>query len=739
MRGRPHPSGCGFLAWGGEIGTLMRVHDWSPCPLGHPETWTGPLRSVVCLMLASKLPIFVAWGAELTLLYNDSYRPILGAKHPEALGSPLSRVWAEIWPDIEPLAKRVLAGEALLQHNVHVAAERDGQPEDLWYTLSYNPIREEDGTVAGIFCAGTETTAQMRAEAALRESEEHLDYLVDINPQTLWSADPEGHVRQVNRQNLAQLVPEETVGMGWVRSVHPDDLPHTIEAWQHAIRTGEPYDVQHRVCFYGEVYRWMRSRASPRRDESGRIIRWYGNSEDIHDRKLAEQALRESETRFRNMAEHAPVTIWMTDPSGCLTYVNGRWSDLSGQTEAEALGAGWLDATHPDDLTRVKAVFAAANAEREPFEVEYRFRAADGTYHWAIDTAAPRFDDGGRFLGHVGSMTDITERKLVEEAIRRREKNLRNLANTVPAFVWFAGPDSSVHYLNNRWYEYTGQTPEQALPHGWLDAIHPDDRERTAEAWASACAEGMLYEMENRYRRSDGLYRWYLSRAEPVRDETTGQILRWFGAGIDVDDQKRIEERQNLLIHELNHRVKNTLATVQSIAAQTLRNVPDPEHAKEAFEGRLIALSRAHDVLTRENWEGANLDEIVAQAIEPYRSYGESRLHLGGPFVRLSPRMALALAMAFQELATNAVKYGALSNATGEIWITWEVECGASPCVLRLRWEESGGPPVTPPTRRGFGTRLIERSLGPDLGGTIRVDFAPTGLVCTVAAPFDGA
>jgi two-component sensor histidine kinase len=181
--------------------------------------------------------------------------------------------------------------------------------------------------------------------------------------------------------------------------------------------------------------------------------------------------------------------------------------------------------------------------------------------------------------------------------------------------------------------------------------------------------------------------------------------------------------------------VKNTLATVQSIASQTLRNAPTAEAAREAFESRLLALSRTHDVLTRENWEGAFLGEIVVQALEPYKSYGEQRLHWCGPMVRLSPRMALALAMALQELATNAVKYGALSNTTGRLDIGWSVEQHTGEPRLVLRWEESGGPSVQAPARRGFGTRLIERSLAQELHGEARILFEPTGVVCTVNAP----
>ncbi len=202
-----------------------------------------------------------------------------------------------------------------------------------------------------------------------------------------------------------------------------------------------------------------------------------------------------------------------------------------------------------------------------------------------------------------------------------------------------------------------------------------------------------------------------------------------------LDKEKRAAGHQQLLIDELNHRVKNTLATVQSIASQTLRTSDTKEDARDALERRLLALSRAHDVLTRESWDGADLVEVVVKALEPYQNSGESRFHIKGPHVRVTPRMSLALAMALHELATNAVKYGALSNKTGTIEVSWQVQNGAAPPRLVLRWIEAGGPPVVAPQRRGFGSRLIERTLANDPDGQVEIAFAPTGVVCTVDAP----
>jgi two-component sensor histidine kinase len=214
-----------------------------------------------------------------------------------------------------------------------------------------------------------------------------------------------------------------------------------------------------------------------------------------------------------------------------------------------------------------------------------------------------------------------------------------------------------------------------------------------------------------------------------------GEVSGIFIEGSDVTARVRAAEYQQLLLNELNHRVKNTLATVQSIVSQTLRNAPTPPEARILIEQRMIALSRAHDVLTQEKWEGADLHAIVAQALAPFREPGHERFHVRGPGLRLSPRMALDLAMALHELAINALKYGALSDASGAVDLAWLVDRHCSPPRLKLRWTERDGPPVTPPIRRGFGTRLIERSLAQDLGGEARIEFAPAGVVCTVNTP----
>ena len=211
------------------------------------------------------------------------------------------------------------------------------------------------------------------------------------------------------------------------------------------------------------------------------------------------------------------------------------------------------------------------------------------------------------------------------------------------------------------------------------------------------------------------------------------------GAAIErlrvVAELRESVRQRDLLIQELNHRVKNTLATVQSIASNTLRTASTMDHASNAIERRLIALSQVHNVLTDRSWAAVDLHDIVAQAVQPYRNHGETRIVVRGPPVLIPPRIALALSMALHELATNAVKYGALSDDGGRVTVRWELNEANALSRLHLMWEEAEGPPVQKPDRRGFGTRLIERSLAHDLDADVRIEFAPTGVVCSVDAP----
>jgi PAS domain S-box-containing protein len=288
---------------------------------------------------------------------------------------------------------------------------------------------------------------------------------------------------------------------------------------------------------------------------------------------------------------------------------------------------------------------------------------------------------------------------------------------------WTSAPDGQLNHVSKRWFDWTGTS---GLGDTWANGLHPDDGQRTFEAWSHSVATGDPYDVEHRVKHRDGSYRWARSRAFP-RFDADGTIQLWYGNTEDIHERKLAEERQRLLINELNHRVKNTLATVQAIAFQTLKGGVSLTDARARFEARLLALSDAHNMLTEQNWGGAPMDEIVARAIA---HLPRERFDVKGRSIWLAPRAALALSLALHELGTNAAKYGALSNEKGKVSITWKGDGE----TLQLMWKERDGPEVAEPAARGFGSRLIERGLAADLGGSAEMAFEPDGVRCTITA-----
>jgi PAS domain S-box-containing protein len=266
--------------------------------------------------------------------------------------------------------------------------------------------------------------------------------------------------------------------------------------------------------------------------------------------------------------------------------------------------------------------------------------------------------------------------------------------------------------------------------------IHAEDRELELASRVQAIADGTDLDVEYRTLSPDGELRWILVRGQAFFGED-GFASRMVGISLDITARKFAEERQRLLVDELNHRVKNTLATVQSIAMQTRRGSQTLPTFEAAFLSRLDALAGVHDLLSQVSWEGASLAAVVRETLAPHLGEGEAgqRLDLSGPDVRLGPNAAVTLTMAFHELATNAAKYGALSVGTGKVEVHWRADDVAAPSEIEITWRELGGPAVRVPARKGFGTRFLERGLAREFDGIVVLEFAPGGVCCRMRMP----
>jgi len=327
---------------------------------------------------------------------------------------------------------------------------------------------------------------------------------------------------------------------------------------------------------------------------------------------------------------------------------------------------------------------------------------------------------------------DISERRRTELALRESEARFRAMADSAPAPVWVTGINGGMEFANAAFAELVGRAREELVGDAWIGLVHPEDLPAVGARRAAAREKLESYAFEARFKTHSG---WRLMQANSrPRFDDDGAFAGYVGLAVDVTDVREAEARQRLLINELNHRVKNTLATVQSLAHQTVRDDFTVREARDMLTSRLLALSAAHNVLTQESWEGAELGEILRETLRPYDALGSApgtaRIQIECASVWLTPNAALAFSMALHELATNAAKYGALSEAGGEVLI----RCHTDERTVELVWEERGGPPVTPPTRNGFGLRLLQRGLATELGSSAVMEFRPTGVVCTLRA-----
>jgi PAS domain S-box-containing protein len=359
--------------------------------------------------------------------------------------------------------------------------------------------------------------------------------------------------------------------------------------------------------------------------------------------------------------------------------------------------------------------------------IENRFLTTAGERWMLWTNRVLRFDAQGRWLETQSTGIDISERKAAEQTQQRLISIVENSSDAIIS----KDLNGIIRSWNKGAERLFGYQPDEIIGRPVLTLIPPELHHEEPDIIRRISRGERIEHFETvRVRKTGERVQISLS-ISPVKD-AEGRITGASKIARDITERKRAEEQRTLLINELNHRVKNTLATVQSLAMQTLRNTERSEDARALFESRLTALSRAHDLLTAENWEGASLAEVVHRALTPFDA-GGNRIRMQGSYVRLTPRQALALSIALHELATNAAKYGALSGDWGYVDVRWSSADG----MLRLTWTESEGPPVEQPTRAGFGSRLIQRSLAAELGGSAIIEYRRDGLYAEINAPVE--
>ncbi len=328
---------------------------------------------------------------------------------------------------------------------------------------------------------------------------------------------------------------------------------------------------------------------------------------------------------------------------------------------------------------------------------------------------------------------DITAARAAERRLALSEARYHEIAQGLPTAAWLSRENGELEFINQAMVEALGRPRRELLRDGWLDAIDPADRPHLLAVRARSRAAHSSFHYEGRFRRPDGTLRIIELYGRP-RFDALGAFRGHVGIATDVTEARDAEQRRQLLINELNHRVKNTLAMVQALVRHTLRDHAVPREVEHEVTERLIALSAAHDVLSREDWRDAEVTEVIGELLQPYESAG--RFSMSGPKARIPPRAAIGLAMGLQELATNAAKYGAFSAPGGRVDLRWRRR-GPE---IELEWRERGGPPLTQaPKLSGFGSLLLGRVMAGQLGHPAEITYTPEGLTCRLRAPLAAA
>ena len=618
-----------------------------------------------------------------------------------------------------------------------------------------------------------------RTADTLRESEERFRTLAELVPSLLWNCDPEGKVIVVNQQWGAYTgqTQDEVQNGGWLATIPADEREETKRIFTEAFTTGRPVERQQRIRRRDGPFRWFLIRHAPARDAEGRITRWIGAATDIHDQHIAAQSLRAEEARQAFLLDLADRLQDQTDPQAAL------------QTVVEALGrhlgAGRVGyarlSADGKQIERQVGYHAESEARLGPLPITAFGRAVLDRLRNGetiiVDDAAAVAAPGVWRQGAVGSFVAVplvrdgrvrtvlylthreprtwtrSETTLIEEVaartweaaeraqaeteLRTSEARQRALVEGIPQLVWRAGDGGAWSWASPQWCRYTGQTEAESRGFGWLDAVHPEDRDRAQNAWSGAAAAEVLA-VDYRIRHApEGRYRWFQSRALPLREGS--DIVEWLGTSTDIDDLRQLQEQQGVMVAELQHRTRNLITVVRSLAEQTMARSDSMPMFRARFYDRLAVLSRVQGLLSRSTIEPITLHALIATELDALGAWEASdRIYLDGPSVRLRKATVQTFALALHELATNARKYGALSGDTGRLSVTWRTYTEDDRMRLALHWSETE---IERPReegaaqRRGYGRELIEKALPYALDARTRYELSETALHCSIDLP----
>lgn len=533
----------------------------------------------------------------------------------------------------ETLQRCLVAGESFaLRYRLRRA---DGAYH--WMSSRAEPLRDQDGNIVQWYGLCHDIDDHVHAEEAVRQSEHQLQQMIDAVPAVIWCTTPEGIPCYLSKRatEVIGVTVKDLIAPDGSRSltvVHPEDRDAVDQALARSIETGTPFVGQYRQRRATGRHRWVESRAEPLRDDSGKIIQWYGVSVDIDDLVTAQEALRNREQELSQLVDMVPVHIRRMTPEGEPTFFNQRLLDFFGLDDLahldkpgmSRLAAAIQTLVHPDDAASLLATARQSFATGEPFSMKYRMRRADGAYRWVDTRGEPLRNQNGATVQWYVISLDIDDEMSAHEALHARERELSQLVDMVPSLLWRLSPEGEPTFFSKRLIEFSGLNVGDFAKPGMnhLEAAiatlsHPDDKARLEESLNRSLATGESFSLTYRLRRADGIYHWMSGRAEPLRDES-GHIVQWFGLSHDIDDQVRVEEELHLareslarasqaaslaelsaaIAHEVNQPLAAIIANSNACQRWLAAAPPNLERAQKTVERIIHNANSAADVVS---------------------------------------------------------------------------------------------------------------------------------------------
>lgn len=553
-----------FLGHDGELAHLISGFDWSLTPLGCPQTWPQSLRTTVALILQSPVPIVTLWSEEGIMIYNDAYSIFAGDRHPELLGSQVREGWAEVADFNDNVMRVGLSGQTLRYTDQELTLNRSGTPEPVWMNLDYSPIVDEKGKPCGVMAIVIETTDKVRAERALKASEEQGRQIIDgAVDYAIIALDLDGKIVRWNEgaHRIFGWTESEVLSVDWDILFTSDDKAsgRSREAMDAALSLGTAHHDRWHRRKSGTVF-WASGEISPLRDISGTPIGYVKVLRDQTADHLAIEALRVAEARLRRAQEAGGVGVFSVDLKTEILSPTPEFCRIYGIEDTDAVPISLIQALVFDEDQKVASNPQTRQSGTSPLNVEYRIRRADdGRKRIIARRGEFEFDGGARPVRFVGVVQDVTERRKAQRELRESEARFRALAQAIPNHVWTAAPDGRLDWFNDRVYEYAGRNQGELDGDGWVTLVHPDDVASTGERWKKALEAGEMYHAEFRLRDRSGTFRWHIVRAVPITDEG-GRVLRWIGTNTEVEELRATREKLEGLNRTLEQRVTERTA-----------------------------------------------------------------------------------------------------------------------------------------------------------------------------------